>query len=105
MHVPRAQGADMFGETSSPVLVLDRHTQVRQLADFGSALRAVAAFFGLVALELQAVARRGVRPDESAAPERDLRTVRFTRWLHYPVRFASLAGAGPVEKDLRRALG
>ena len=35
----------------------------------------------------------------------DLRTARFTRWLHYPVRFASLAGARPVEKDLRRALG
>jgi cytochrome P450 len=60
--------------------------------------------FGLVALELQAVARRGVRPDEAAAPERDLRTARFTRWLHYPVRFTSLAGAGPVEHDLRRSL-
>lgn len=43
--------------------------------------------FGLVALELQAVAERGVRPDPDAAPERDLRTERFTRWLHYPVRF------------------
>ncbi len=43
--------------------------------------------FGLVALELQAVARRGVRPDPDRAPERDLRTDRFTRWLHYPVRF------------------
>jgi cytochrome P450 len=61
--------------------------------------------FGLVALELQAVARRGVRPDETAAPERDLRTARFTRWLHYPVRFTALAGARPVEHDLRRALG
>ncbi|TMG53050.1 MAG: cytochrome P450, partial [Chloroflexi bacterium] len=48
--------------------------------------------FGLVALELQAIARRGVRPDETATPERDLRTARFTRWLHYPVRFVSLAG-------------
>ena len=43
--------------------------------------------FGLVALELQAVARRGVRPDPDHAPERDGRTARFTRWLHYPVRF------------------
>ena len=43
--------------------------------------------FGLVALELQAVARRGVSPDPQLAPERDLRTERFTRWLHYPVRF------------------
>jgi cytochrome P450 len=61
--------------------------------------------FGLVALELQAVARRGVRRDETATPERDLRTARFTRWLHYPVRFTSLPGARPVEHDLRRALG
>lgn len=61
--------------------------------------------FGLVALELQAVARRGVRPDPERAPERDLRTDRFTRWLHYPVRFVSLPDARPVEDDLRRARG
>ena len=45
--------------------------------------------YGLVALEVQAVARRGVRPDPERAPERDMRTARFTRWLHYYVRFAS----------------
>ncbi|HEY7625016.1 MAG TPA: cytochrome P450, partial [Candidatus Limnocylindria bacterium] len=44
--------------------------------------------YGLVALEVQAVARRGVRPDPERAPERDTRTERFTRWLHYPVRFS-----------------
>lgn len=43
--------------------------------------------FGLVALELQAVVRRGVRPDPTQRPERDTRTERFTRWSHYPVRF------------------
>lgn len=43
--------------------------------------------FGLVALELQAVAKRGVRPDPTQRPERDTRTERFTRWSHYPVRF------------------
>ena len=43
--------------------------------------------YGLVALELQAVARRGVRPDPEHPAERDLRTARFTRWLHYYVRF------------------
>ncbi len=43
--------------------------------------------FGLVALELQATARRGVRPDPTRRPERDTRTERFTRWSHYPVRF------------------
>ena len=43
--------------------------------------------YGLVALELQAVARRGVRPDPTRSPERDTRTERFTRWAHYPVRF------------------
>lgn len=49
--------------------------------------------FGLVALELQAVAERGVGPDPDAVPERDLRTERFTRWLHYPVRFPSRLSA------------
>ncbi|HEX9494868.1 MAG TPA: cytochrome P450 [Candidatus Limnocylindria bacterium] len=44
--------------------------------------------FGLVALELQAVAQRGIGPDPEATPERDTRTERFTRWSHYPVRFA-----------------
>jgi hypothetical protein len=43
--------------------------------------------YGLVALELRSVARRGVRRDHERAPERDLRTARFTRWLHYYVRF------------------
>jgi cytochrome P450 len=49
--------------------------------------------FGLVALELQAVAARGVGPDPDRAPERDLRTERFTRWLHYPVRFRARVSA------------
>jgi cytochrome P450 len=43
--------------------------------------------YGLVALELQAVAQRGVRPDPSRPPVRDTRTERFTRWSHYYVRF------------------
>jgi cytochrome P450 len=43
--------------------------------------------FGLVALMLQAVARRGPSPDPDRAPERDRRTERDTRWAHYPVRF------------------
>jgi cytochrome P450 len=43
--------------------------------------------FGLVALMLQAVARRGVRRDPEARPERDTRTERTTRWHSYPVRF------------------
>jgi len=46
-----------------------------------------------VALELQAVAERGVSPDPDATPERDLRTERFTRWLHYPVRFPARVSA------------
>lgn len=55
--------------------------------------------FGLVALELQAVARRGVRPDPAHAPERDLRTARFTRWLHYPVRFLSRTPSAAASGD------
>jgi cytochrome P450 len=43
--------------------------------------------FGLVALMIQAVAARGVLADPDHPPERDLRTARDTRWLHYPVRF------------------
>jgi hypothetical protein len=40
-----------------------------------------------VALMIQAVAERGVLADPDHPPERDLRTARDTRWLHYPVRF------------------
>ena len=42
--------------------------------------------FGLVALMLQGVARRGPRRDPDRAPKRDTRTERETRWAHYPVR-------------------
>lgn len=44
--------------------------------------------YGLVALMIQAVAARGVRPDPEAEPRRDDRTERTTRWSSYPVRFA-----------------
>jgi cytochrome P450 len=44
--------------------------------------------FGLVALELQAIARRGVGLDPSRASEKDTRTARFTRWSHFYVRFS-----------------
>jgi hypothetical protein len=43
--------------------------------------------YGLVALMLAAMARRGVSPDLQRQPERDTRTERHTRWRHYPVRF------------------
>jgi benzoate 4-monooxygenase len=45
--------------------------------------------FGLVALMLQAFARRGIGPDPAHEPERDTRTERFTRWRRYPVRFTA----------------
>lgn len=50
--------------------------------------------FGLVALMLQAVAARGVQRDPDGRPERDLRTARNTRWLHYPVRFEAAPASG-----------
>ena len=49
----------MFGEPASPVVLLDRHTQIRQLADFASSIRAVALFFGVVALGAAAAWRDG----------------------------------------------
>jgi cytochrome P450 len=55
--------------------------------------------FGLVALMLQEVVRRGVRPDPVRKPVPDLRTERFTRWAEYPVRF----GADP--EGVRRFAG
>ncbi|HET7702131.1 MAG TPA: cytochrome P450 [Candidatus Limnocylindrales bacterium] len=48
--------------------------------------------FGLVALEIREICRRGPRPDPDRAPERDLRTERHTRWAHYWVRFDTGAG-------------
>lgn len=48
--------------------------------------------FGLSALMLAEVARRGVAPDPDGTPERDTRTERFTRWASYPV----LIGPAPA---------
>lgn len=50
--------------------------------------------FGLVALEIREVARRGVRPDPDRVPERDTRTDRFTRWATYPVLFDRWTASG-----------
>jgi len=47
--------------------------------------------YGLVALEIQAICARGVRPDPDHAPERDDRTDRVTRWSHYYVQFDEVA--------------
>jgi cytochrome P450 len=44
--------------------------------------------FGLVALMIQEIARRGVRPDPDGVPRMDTRTERHTRWASYPVRFS-----------------
>lgn len=49
----------MFGESASPVVLLDRHTQIRQLADFAGSIRAVALFFGVFALGAAAAWRDG----------------------------------------------
>ena len=40
---------------------------------------------GLVTKMVQALAVRGVAPDPDRQPERDLRTVRWTRWSSFPV--------------------
>jgi cytochrome P450 len=53
-----------------------------------------AHLFGLVALMLQAVARREPRPEPGVAPRRDERTERETRWAYYPVRFERSAEPG-----------
>ncbi len=45
--------------------------------------------YGLVALMVQEVVRRGVRPDPDRRPVPDERTERYTRWLEYPVVFES----------------
>ncbi|HEX5466496.1 MAG TPA: cytochrome P450 [Candidatus Limnocylindrales bacterium] len=45
--------------------------------------------YGLIALMLQAVVRRGVRPDPDRPPARDTRTERYTRWSSYPVVFGT----------------
>lgn len=51
------------------------------------ALDAEEHIFGLVALEIREVCRRGIRPDPARTAERDTRTERFTRWASYPVLF------------------
>lgn len=49
--------------------------------------------YGLVAYMLQAVLRRGIRPDPARNPVRDTRTERYTRWSEYPVIFEARAEA------------
>ena len=43
--------------------------------------------YGLIALMVQEIAARGVRPDPARPPQRDDRTSRGSRWLHFPVVF------------------
>ena len=43
--------------------------------------------YGLIALMVQEIAARGARPDPARPPERDDRTSRGSRWLHFPVVF------------------
>ena len=60
----------------------------------GSALRdgvPESHLYGLIALMVQEIAARGVRPDPARPPQRDDRTSRGSRWLHFPVVFP---GAG-----------
>ncbi|TFV77406.1 cytochrome P450 [Blastococcus sp. CT_GayMR19] len=56
--------------------------------------------YGLIALMVQEVVARGVRPDPEQAPERDLRTSRGSRWLRFPVVFPG-AGAEPTRAGIR----
>ncbi|HEX5240333.1 MAG TPA: cytochrome P450, partial [Candidatus Limnocylindrales bacterium] len=49
--------------------------------------------YGLVAYMLEAVLRRGIRPDPARNPVRDTRTERYTRWSEYPVIFEARAEA------------
>jgi cytochrome P450 len=53
-------------------------------ADFDAAEDHV---YGLVALMVQGVVGRGVRPDADRTAVRDTRTERYTRWSEYPVVF------------------
>jgi cytochrome P450 len=53
--------------------------------------------YGLVSQAVQALVRRGVRPDPERPPVRDEQTTRWTRWADYPVVFdASRAAAAPA---------
>jgi hypothetical protein len=61
--------------------------------------------FGLVALMLQEVVRRGVRADPERKPVPDTRTERFTRWAEYPVRFESKRAALERDPSLRSGEG
>ena len=54
--------------------------------------------YGLIALMVQQIAARGVRPDPDAGPERDQRTSRGSRWLRFPVVFP---GPSPADVPTR----
>jgi cytochrome P450 len=54
--------------------------------------------FGLVALMLQGVLRRGIEPSTVHAAERDTRTERFTRWAHYWVHIGTPRGTAAAAR-------
>jgi cytochrome P450 len=54
--------------------------------------------FGLVALMVQGVLRRGVEPLADRPPERDTRTERFTRWAHFWVHVGSPRGTAATAR-------
>ena len=54
--------------------------------------------YGLVALMVQGVLRRGIEPRPGTPGERDTRTERFTRWAHYWVRVGSSRAAAAAAR-------
>jgi cytochrome P450 len=60
--------------------------------------------YGLIALMVQEMAARGVRPDPDQAPERDRRTSRGSRWLRFPVTFPDHAAQPARERTTTRSI-
>ena len=56
--------------------------------------------FGVVAIMLREVVRRGVRRDPAREPVADARTERYTWWSSYPVVFDERRAAGLIESVL-----
>ena len=99
----RCVGSGDCATVAPTAFEVDEDTGLARVLPGGAALRDGVGgehLDGLIALMVQEIAARAVRPDPEEAPQRDQRTSRGSRWLRFPVVFPG-SGGGPTTAGRR----